>query len=43
MPITTLKHQRIRDSRPVLVIMAFALLANLLLIANPGFYNHDEW
>jgi hypothetical protein len=32
MPITILKHQRIRDSQPVLVIVAFALLANLLLL-----------
>jgi hypothetical protein len=26
-----------------MMIAAVALLANLMLIVNPGFYNHDEW
>ena len=27
----------------LLVIAIFTVLANLLLVVNPGFYNHDEW
>ncbi len=29
--------------RPYRFLASFAILANLILICNPGYYNHDEW
>lgn len=31
------------QARPYRFLALFAILANLILICNPGYYNHDEW
>jgi len=31
-----------RASKNIFLIMAIGLTANILLIANPGFFSHDE-
>jgi hypothetical protein len=34
---------RSKPWRPILALIALTFVAHLVVLANPGFYNHDEW